>query len=57
MIKGWLRIGVYFTFLLGLINMAISIVRYTKVYAVDEVSLVTMRKSPQHLPVNLILTR
>ncbi|RFN45555.1 hypothetical protein FIE12Z_10225 [Fusarium flagelliforme] len=42
MIKGWLRIGIYFTFLLGLINMAISIVRYTKVYAVDEVSLVTM---------------
>ncbi|CAG7564447.1 unnamed protein product [Fusarium equiseti] len=42
MIKGWLRIGIYFTFLLGLINMAISIVRYIKVYAVDEVSLVTM---------------
>jgi hypothetical protein len=45
MIKGWLRVGVYFTFLLGLINMAISIVRYTKVYAVHDASLVTMRKS------------
>ncbi|KAJ4129247.1 hypothetical protein NW768_007782 [Fusarium equiseti] len=41
MIKGWLRIGIYFTFLLGLINMAITIVRYTKVYAVKDVSLVT----------------
>ncbi|RGP73905.1 hypothetical protein FSPOR_1599 [Fusarium sporotrichioides] len=42
MIKGWLRIGVYFTFLLGLINMALSIVRYTKVYTGGEVSLVTL---------------
>jgi hypothetical protein len=45
MIKGWLRVGVYFTFLLGLINMTLSIVRYTKVYAGGEVSLVTLRKS------------
>ncbi|RGP80298.1 hypothetical protein FLONG3_1599 [Fusarium longipes] len=42
MIKGWLRVGVYFTFLLGLINMSISIVRYTKVYVAHDVSLVTM---------------
>ncbi|KAJ4009259.1 hypothetical protein NW752_009558 [Fusarium irregulare] len=41
MIKGWLRIGIYFTFLLGLINMAITIVRYTQVYAVKDASLVT----------------
>ncbi|KAL4728268.1 hypothetical protein ACLX1H_005010 [Fusarium chlamydosporum] len=40
MIKGWLRVGVYFTFLLGLINMSLSIVRYTKVYRGNEVSLV-----------------
>lgn len=45
MIKGWLRIGVYFTFLLGLINMSLSIVRYTKVYTGVEASLVTIRKS------------
>lgn len=44
MIKGWLRVGVYFTFLLGLINMSLSIVRYTKVYRGNEVSLVGIRK-------------
>ncbi|KIL85910.1 hypothetical protein FAVG1_10879 [Fusarium avenaceum] len=32
MIKGYLRIGVYLTFLLGLINMTMSVVRYTKLY-------------------------
>ncbi|EKJ71781.1 hypothetical protein FPSE_08049 [Fusarium pseudograminearum CS3096] len=42
MIKGWLRIGIYFTFLLGLINMSLSIVRYTKVYTGVEASLVTI---------------
>ena len=50
MIKGWLRIGIYFTFLLGLINMAITIVRYTQVYAVKDASLVTTRKS--HIPLH-----
>ncbi|KAF4341555.1 integral membrane protein [Fusarium beomiforme] len=28
MIKGWLRVGVYLTFLLGIINMVISIIRF-----------------------------
>lgn len=47
MIKGWLRVGVYLTFLLGLINMAITIVRYVKVYDAKEASLVTARKPHQ----------
>ncbi|KAL6924186.1 hypothetical protein FSST1_001460 [Fusarium sambucinum] len=42
MIKGWLRVGVYFTFLLGLINMSLSIVRYVKVYTGGQVSIITL---------------
>ncbi|RKL23217.1 hypothetical protein BFJ68_g1423 [Fusarium oxysporum] len=32
MIKGWLRVGVYLTFLLGIINMVISIVRFNELF-------------------------
>ncbi|KAF4448457.1 tetratricopeptide repeat domain-containing [Fusarium albosuccineum] len=45
MVKGWLRVGIYFTFLLGLINMVISIVRFVKLYGggnEGEISLVTI---------------
>ncbi|KAJ3545083.1 hypothetical protein NM208_g2692 [Fusarium decemcellulare] len=44
MVKGWLRVGIYFTFLLGLINMVISIVRFVKLYGGNEgeISLVTI---------------
>jgi hypothetical protein len=53
MIKGYLRIGVYLTFLLGLINMTMSVVRYTKLYTVDhfgKTSLVTIRKLYRYPP-------
>ncbi|KAF4454840.1 hypothetical protein F53441_2710 [Fusarium austroafricanum] len=44
MVKGWLRVGIYFTFLLGLINMIMSIVRFVKIYSGNdaELSLVTI---------------
>ncbi|KAM0237043.1 hypothetical protein ACHAP5_009141 [Fusarium lateritium] len=45
MIKGYLRIGVYLTFLLGLVNMTMSVVRYTKLYTdehLGKTSLVTI---------------
>ncbi|KAF5565802.1 integral membrane protein [Fusarium phyllophilum] len=32
MIKGWLRVGVYLTFLLGIINMVISIIRFHELF-------------------------
>jgi heme/copper-type cytochrome/quinol oxidase subunit 3 len=47
MIKGYLRIGVYLTFLLGLINMTMSVIRYTELYTDDKFgkkSLVATRK-------------
>ncbi|KAF5973131.1 integral membrane protein [Fusarium coicis] len=34
MIKGWLRVGVYLTFLLGIINMVISIVRFHELFII-----------------------
>lgn len=45
MVKGWLRAGIYFTFLLGVINMVITIVRFVKLYGgrnEGELSLVTI---------------
>lgn len=58
MIKGYLRIGVYLTFLLGLINMTMSVVRYTKLYTdehVGKTSLVTTRGLYRYPP-RLLLT-
>lgn len=48
MVKGWLRVGIYFTFLLGIINMVMTIVRFVKLYGgrnEGELSLVTIRTS------------
>ncbi|KAI8711009.1 hypothetical protein NCS52_01514300 [Fusarium sp. LHS14.1] len=45
MVKGWLRVGIYFTFLLGIINMVMTVVRFVKLYAgrnEGELSLVTI---------------
>ncbi|RSM15853.1 hypothetical protein CDV31_004795 [Fusarium ambrosium] len=45
MVTGWLRVGIYFTFLLGIINMAMTIVRFIKLYGgrnEGELSLVTI---------------
>ncbi|KAJ4250122.1 hypothetical protein NW762_011932 [Fusarium torreyae] len=44
MVKGWLQVGIYFTFLLGLINMVMTIVRFVKLYSGNEgkLSLVTI---------------
>ncbi|KAF4944936.1 hypothetical protein FSARC_14546 [Fusarium sarcochroum] len=39
MVKGWLKVGIYFTFLLGLINMVMTIVRFVKLYSGNEVEL------------------
>lgn len=53
MIKGYLRIGIYLTFLLGLINMTMSVVRYTKLYTDEhfgKTSLVTTRELYQYPP-------
>jgi hypothetical protein len=47
MIKGWLRVGVYLTFLLGIINMVISVVRFHELFiagANRKVSIVEARK-------------
>lgn len=48
MIKGWLRVGVYLTFLLGIINMVISIIRFHELFILGanrKVSIVEARKS------------
>ncbi|KAF5671671.1 integral membrane protein [Fusarium heterosporum] len=38
MIKGYLKIGVYLTFLLGLINMAVSLVRFYMIYTGEHIA-------------------